>query len=94
LRWAAALTPIIMLASYVAFMSLLGEVPSYDSLQAAIDAQKPSVADMTGSAVVSDIVDIGRHLLSDTVSGSPDIPSVRKGLSLMKMEDIKERIQE
>lgn len=55
LRWAAVLTPVIMLALHVAFMSRLGEVPSYESLQVAIDAQKASVADMTGSALVREV---------------------------------------
>lgn len=42
----------------------------------------------TGSAVVGDIVDIARYVQSGTAGRVRDIPAARKGLHLMKMEDI------
>jgi len=55
LQWAGILTPVVMFVVYVVIHTLASDVPSYDSLQAAIDAQKPAVADMTGSAVVREV---------------------------------------
>jgi len=55
LQWAGILTPVVMFVVYVIILTLGGNVPSYDSLQAAIDAQKPAVADMTGSATVREV---------------------------------------
>jgi hypothetical protein len=54
LRWATVLTPIIMLAVYMALITQFGNVPKYATLDEAIIAQKAALADMTGSALAAE----------------------------------------
>ena len=55
LTFSRALCPAVMLVLYFVLLRNFGETTSYPSLQAAVDAHKAAVADMTGSAVVSEV---------------------------------------
>lgn len=55
LMWARRLCPLLMLVIYVVCIVHFGKTTAYYSLQEAINAQKTSVADMTGSALVLEV---------------------------------------
>lgn len=55
LMWSRWLCPLFMLIGYVTLTVNFGEPPAYLSLPEAINAQQDAVADMTGSALVSQL---------------------------------------
>jgi len=55
LTWACRLCPVVMVLLYAAVFALYGDIPEYDSFQAAVTAQKQVVADLGQSALVWEI---------------------------------------
>lgn len=81
LTWACYLCPIVMVLLYSAVFVLFGDLPTYESLQAAVTAQKQAVADLGQSALVWEIGQIlaffrgaKMFVLSSSFSASSIIP--------------------